>query len=357
MRALAVAVALCFGVEAQIGPLADGCVVTMAAGCDSTTLGQLAPGDCTTSLGELVDSIDFAVSAGQEFVLTLRPLAATYTNPALTLRPPPGDASTTPIVVGGEYGAVWFRATSTGNWRAFASSSDPSARGAYALHIDCVPDEAPGQPPGCIIQELACNQTGGWRLDANSCRFDDGRPYNQWAVWGVEGDDLRLDMTSVGFAPLFAIYDEDSLLKTSTNDGSRGAVMTYRIPRTGWYWVTTTTRSGAAGGSYEIEMQCSSSGCLQPWFTAPVADVTVPDGGLTITPPVDYYGGGTLTLQLVDATNAGVHAQSQGTSVQAPEVTKPTRVFLRAINECGENNSNVFLLKPDAPPRRRVVRH
>ena len=357
MRRLAFAIALCVSTEAQIAPLADGCVVTMAAGCGSTTLGQLAPGDCTISTGQFGDVIDFAASAGQEFALTLRPLASAYTNPVLTVRPPSGDGTTMPIVIGGDYGAIWVRATSTGNWSVRVGTADLAARGAYALHIDCVPDEAPGQPPGCIVQELACNQTGGWHLDANSCRFDDGRPFNQWAVWGVAGDDLRLSMTSVGFAPMFAIYDEENLLKSSTNDGIRGAVMTYRIPRTGWYWVVPTTRSGAVGGSYEIEMQCNSSGCLQPWFTAAVADVTVPDGGATITAPVHYYGGGTFTLQLVDASNAGTIASSQTTSVHAPAVTKPARVFLRAINECGENNSNVFLLKPDAPPRRRVVRH
>lgn len=357
MRRLALAVAFCVTAEAQIEPLADGCVVTVAAGCGSTTLGQLAPGDCTTSNGELADAIDFAAAAGQEFVLTLRPLDSTFTNPVLTVRPPSGDVTATPIVIGGGYGAVWFRATTTGNWSARISSEDVAARGAYALHLDCVPDEAPGQPVGCIIQELACDQAGAWNLDANACRLDDGRPYHQWAVWGVEGDDLRLEMSSVGFAPLFAIYDEDSLLRTSTNQGSRGAVMTYRIPRTGWYWVLTTTRAGAVGGSYAIELQCDASGCLQPYFPVPVADVTVPEGGATVTAPVHYFGGGTLRLQLVDASNAIVLAESHSTSIQAPAVAKPMAVFLRAINECGQNDSSVFRLKPDAPPRRRVVRH
>lgn len=353
MRRLAFAavVAVAMWVRAE-----DGCVITVAPGCDSTTLGQLAPGDCTVSGGQYQDVLQFAAVAGQEFVITLRPLAPTYTNPLLVLGPPPGDASKTPATVGGRYGALWFRATSTGNWRVSAGSADLSARGAYALHIDCVPDEAPGSPPGCIVQELACNQVGVWTLDASSCKFDDGDPYNEWAIWGVAGDVLRLEMTGTGFGPLFGIYDETRLLKSSTNDGSRGAVMTYTIPKTGWYWVVPTTRDNNMGGAYQIKMTCAASGCLQPYFTAPVADVTVPDGGVLLTPQVDQYGGEPQTLELVDASNGGVYAQTQGPSVMAPEVTKATRVFLRASNECGSNNSNVFTIRPEGG-RRRTVRH
>lgn len=339
----------------RVAPLAEGCVVTVAAGCDTTTLGQLAPGDCTID-GAYADAIAFPASAGQEFAITLRPLSSTYTSPLLTLRPPTGDATKTPAILGGAFGALWFRATSTGTWSVTVGSTNLSSHGAYALHVDCEPDDAPGQPPGCIIQELACNQIGVWTLDASSCMFDDGRPYNQWAVWGVAGDRLQLDMRSSAFAPLFAIYDANKLLKTSTNDGTRGAILNYTVPSTGWYWIVPTTRAGNTGGSYQISMSCEASGCLNPYFTAPVSDMTVPDGGATIIAPLSYYGGGGLTLELVDASNAGQYASSTTTSIQAPAVPRATRVFLRATNECGSTNSNVFTLRPEGT-KRRTVRH
>ncbi|HEX6101236.1 MAG TPA: hypothetical protein VF432_33275 [Thermoanaerobaculia bacterium] len=354
MRRLAflAVVAVVFSVRAD-----DGCVVTHAPGCDATVLGQLAPGDCTLSSGQYRDVIEFPASIGQEFAVTVRPLSASFTNPLLTLSGPPPDASTKPAVVGGKYAALWFRATLTGPWRIGVGSTDLSAHGPYAVHIDCVPDEAPGLPPGCIIQDLACNQVGTWTLDATACQFEDGDPYHQWAVWGAEGDTLRFDMRGTGFAPRFWIYDGETVLKSSTNDGTRGAVMTYRVPETGWYWVVTSTREASgAGGPYQIEMSCAASGCLQPYFTAPMPDMTVTDAGATLSPSLDYYGGGGLTLELVDASNAGTYASSRTASVQAPAVTKPTRVFLRASNECGSNNSNVFTLRPEGT-KRRTMRH
>ncbi|HEY0370970.1 MAG TPA: hypothetical protein VGD79_03160 [Thermoanaerobaculia bacterium] len=363
MHRLAVATlfAVAFVARAQaplrVEPLAEGCVLTVAPGCDSITFGQLTTGDCTLTSGQFADVIGFPVATGQEFALTIRPLAATFTHPLLALGPPPGDGTKTPAIVGGAFGALWFRATSTGEWRVTVSSADLSSHGGYALHLDCVADEAPGEPPGCIIQELACNQVGTWTLDASSCKFDDGRPYNQWALWGVAGDHLQMTMTATGFAPQFSIYNENKLLKTSTNDGTRGAIMTYTIPTTGWYWIVPTTRqTGVSGGSYQIDLSCSASGCLNPFFVASIDDMPVPDGGTTITAPISYYGGGNLIVELVDASNSGVLSTSSTTTIQAPAMTKATRAFLRASNECGSSNSNVFTLRPEGT-KRRTMRH
>ncbi|HVG22635.1 MAG TPA: hypothetical protein VND45_00650 [Thermoanaerobaculia bacterium] len=343
----------------EIAALADGCAVTPLAEnpCGSVTRGRLINGDCTTTDGRNIDYYEFGGVEGVVVAATLRPLDSTLTNPSLVLFPPAGDPAHAPGLFGGRHAELWYELTSNGTWRVGVTSEDRFASGDYALHFDCYTDEQPARGAGCTAQYLTCGQTGAWYLDNSGCRFPGtADPYNVWWIWGAAGDTLQLQMTADGFTPVMAISPEGgAVVQTSTPAGANSATLTYTFFSSGYYRIIAYATESRATGFYFITTSCNTSGCVFPYID-PFGAVTVPARGAsaTLNPTIRSYGGGPLTLQLLEA--AKVIATSTTGSIATPAIDGPRRFQLRVINECGAWTTEPFTVQPREAAKRRAVR-
>lgn len=338
----------------NIGTLAEGCVITKSAGCNSLEFGQLTEGDCITDTGEFLDVFEFPATPGKVTSIALRPLDATYTNASVLLTPPIGNGARPPAMLGGKYGEIWYQLTGGGDWRVGVTSRDLFARGAYALHIDCFDDDRPTLPAGCVDQYLSCNQTATWQLDASSCSASDGRGFANFWVWGVAGDVLQFEMGSNSFEPYFSIHNENGTLLQRSNQGAGVDRATFVVPANGWYVIAPTSRA-PGGGFFYLDLKCASSGCIFPFIRNPIRDFTVEHGRqAVIRADVHYDGGGPLLLELIDAETGAVIATSSGTSVQTPAITRMQRFAVRATTGCGSYETFPFMVLPETPKRRSV---
>ena len=168
----------------------------------------------------------------------------------------------------------------TGTWDVAAGTADLFGSGDYAVQLTCVRDPAPMEPHNCFALPLLCNQTAEWDLTNESCRWDDGSGvYNDFQIDGVAGDVLNVDMTGIGFTPLFGIYTESgSLLASSTLSGGH-AKATFFVPAAGVYHVLVTANEDRAAGPFTVSVSCGLSGCLEPIILQqPASTVVVPFG-------------------------------------------------------------------------------
>jgi hypothetical protein len=334
----------------------EGCgVTTIASVCESETMARISTNDCLDGpTGRLFDVYEFAGTAGQFLNLTLRPLSSNLREPQLALAAPPPDSIRPPSIILGEGQSIWYRLTSSGNWRLAVSSQNATATGDYVLHTKCFPDEDPTAPAACTYQDLLCNQVGSWNLSDQSCRYDNGQRYNSWLIWGVEGDQITLDMASTSFTEQMELVDLDGDVLARSNLVGNGARIVYRFPRTDWFFIDTHGTTTGARGNYSLTAQCASSGCLFPHFTADIADLRVERGtAATVTFNVDAVGA--WRAYLLDASGAVV-ATSTTNTLQTPAVNGAATYRVKVENECGDDESNAFTVGPDAT-KRRVVRH
>jgi hypothetical protein len=342
----------------EIRTLAGSCTTTRVAGCDTETFGNLESGDCLFSDGSRYDSFAFSGTAGQLLEVTVRPLATTYSRPWIALLPPAGDPSEPPVISGGTGAAqISYKLSSSGTWRVVVSSEDVFAGGRYVIHVYCYRPED-DVPQACVPQQLLCGQSGGWRLTADSCKFrNDPSVYAIWSIYGRAGDLLTFSQRSFAFTPLFGIYRDGKLLRSSDRESSFLATMRYAVPETGWYYFITTTVEDAKGGEFEVELSCGTSGCTFPYLVGGVPPSTVVPRGSSATIPFTVNAVGGFTTKLFDADlNIAATAPSGSTSIKTPPVTFPNRYYLEFENACGTWTSEQFSVVPE-PARRRAVRH
>jgi hypothetical protein len=342
--------------DATTGVKAEGCVATLISGCDSDTRGRLAVGDCTISNGTYVDTFFFDGRAGDIVAITVRPLAASLTKPVVTIAPPPGDASKTPIVFGAKFATIFYKLSSTGRWGIGVGTSDLFASGEYLLQVECFADNDPSLPQNCVGQELLCGDTGGWQLTSQGCRFSSGqRIYGPWYIYGVAGDSIFIEMESSDFDPLFAVYDDD-LLVSSTEVNRFRDIATFSVPRNAWYLIAATSETEASAGFYSIKASCSSSGCLFPMLMTDVNDVTIRSGDSALLSTEVSYAGQTRLewWDVTDTVNQFVAAT--GTTFRTPSLRSTRYYQFRASNACGDAHSRLVKVSVEAGRRRAVRR-
>jgi hypothetical protein len=336
----------------------SGCAVT-ALSCNQAIDGALAPGDCiSTANGAFEDFYEFDGVAGQVADLRVLPVDPTMTNPVAFLVPPPGDASDTPVAIGGL--GIWtgYVLASTGKWAIVVSSADLFAGGRYKVALGCAPDDEPNLPQSCITQELVCGQTIGWSLSSQSCRFSDSpnRLYGQYEVYAVAGDVLNLRETSTAFNPLFGVYDASGLLMSSLRSGGTASLF-FAVPKTGFYYVNATSELDLSVGGYSVSMSCSSgaSGCVPPVIISDPADQQI-RAGQSATISVAAAGIGAQTYSWYDMT-AGLPTQlSQfGSSITLSAISRPVALQARVDTPCGFAVSRVVRITPIT--KSRAVRH
>jgi hypothetical protein len=346
----------------RLEPHAGSCSTARITGCNTETHGALESGDCQLSDGTRVDYFSFSGQAGQLIEITLRPLDPSFKQPQLALFSPLGDRAEPPIIGGGNTNAalnvatIWYELSSSGTWEIAVTSDDLFASGAYVLHVYCYPNE-PG-PQSCVAQYLLCGQTGAWSLNADSCRFESvNSAYAVWWIYGVQNDVLQFVQESFSFTPLFGIYDEnDRLMQSSINDGSFRANLNFRVPATGWYYVTTSSEQENRGGDFTVTLNCQGSGCSFPYLLQDIPSrITVPKGtAATIPFTINALGG--FTTRLFDRdTNVVAALQTPASSITTPPIHESNSYTLVFENACGSWESSPFVVAPEGS-RRRAVR-
>ncbi|HEY0157025.1 MAG TPA: hypothetical protein VGF28_06995 [Thermoanaerobaculia bacterium] len=345
--------------DVNVVAMAGSCSTRQIASCDSETFGTLETGDCLFDDGSRFDRYTFNGRAGDVVEVMVRPLTPTYTKPWIALVSPLGDVAEPPIISGGSGGAtIWYKLSSSGTWTIVVSSEDVFAGGSYVVHYYCYPPE-PEEPQSCIFQNLLCGQSAAWSLNADSCKFQgDDRVYAGWWIWAVQGDRLRFEMTAFGFEPLFGLYRENELLRSSTRDTSFRAEMSHLVRETGWHYFLTTSVEDGEGGDIDVTLNCEGSGCTWPYLvSAPPSSMTV-DRGTSVTIPftVNAVGGYTVKLTDPNPVTGTVYATAPApaTSITTPPVTHPSTYVLEAENECGSWVSSPFTVAPEVGRRRSV---
>lgn len=340
--------------RARLDTLGGSCGTTTINSCGATVSGALESGDCTFSDGTRYDRFTVTLPPQRSVAVTLRPLAASFSNPWLGVVAPIGDPSVPPAVFGPVASTVWLQTGATaGTWTIAAGTEDLFASGAYVLHVECFPLESTSRD--CVTQELLCGHTADAQLSAESCRFSDvNKAYAPYAFYGVQGDVITVEMESFGFDPLFGIYDmNDQLLKSSGRDNSFTARTTHFIETTGWYYVLATTIDENNAGLYSIKLSCGISGCLFPYFRTPVADQTVARGD-TATVDLDLSVIGKFNAALIE--DIITVATSTSSKVTTPPINSRRQLIAEVVTPCGSAQSNAFTIMPDAT-KRRSVRH
>jgi hypothetical protein len=342
--------------------LAGSCTTVRIDGCDTDTEGVLESGDCTGSSGTRIDYYTFTGQAGRIVEVMVRPLSPSFKQPVVALFSPAGDVAEPPIVGGGNASdtlsgaSIIYQLSSSGTWEIAVSSDDLFASGPYVVHLYCYADDTPTEPQSCVEQYLLCGQSATWSLSADSCRFDNGvSAYALWWIYGKQNDLLQFEQESFSFTPLAGIYDQDNrLLASSTKSGNFHAQINYRVPKTGWYYFVTTTEENNEGGVFSVKLDCTGSGCTWPYLTQPVSNVAVQRGHAAIIPfTVNAIGGFTTTL--LDSNEQPVSSvNTPTTSITTPPVFGAIDYTLLFQNACGDWQSNVFRVAPEASRRRSV---
>jgi hypothetical protein len=345
-------------IEASDSPtvMAEGCLPTFVSGCNTEIRGRLGVGDCTLSNGTYLDSFFFDGRAGEVVAITVRPLSSTLSRPVVTIVPPSGDASKTPIVFGARFASIFYKLSSTGRWGIGVGTTDLFASGEYLLQIECLPDDSPADPQNCVGQELLCGDTGGWQLTSQGCRFSSGqRVYGPWYIYGVAGDSIFVEMESSDFDPLFGIYGDD-LLVSSTEVNRFRDIGTLFVPRNDWYMIAATSEEEATAGFYTVKVSCASSGCLFPTILTQLTDVTVgPHGSAQLS--VEVSSAGQTTMEWWDVTDTFTQfVAGTGTTFRTPAVTGTRYYQFRASNACGDASTRIVKVTAESGRRRAVRR-
>jgi hypothetical protein len=323
--------------------------------CNTVVAGALEPGDCTVRDGAYIDFLTFAGQQGDEVVFTVRPASPSYLEPAITIAPPTGDTTKTPITAGGYAATLWFRLTSTGTWGISVGTKTPSSIGEYYVSMDCYAP-TPGAPQACIQQDILCGQQQLANLTSQSCHFTNSpRPYQLHSIYGVAGDTMQIQIESQDFGPVFGIYSGATLLASSPAPSDGMSYLSWVVPSTGFYYILGAANSDTATGSYILTVGCTKSGCVYPAFlTQPQTKHVAYGGTTTITVP--YHALGPVDFDLVDSRGTVV-SHSTTATLTTSALTRTDQYFVRINNPCGNAKSSTFQLIVDAPPRRRVAGH
>jgi hypothetical protein len=338
----------------QIRSHAGSCTIAVI-GCDLDKAGKLETGDCLFSDGSRYDIWSFQGVEGEIVEVTVRPLSETFSKPWVALIPPLADPSEPPIISGGAGGVtIRYLLGTSGTWGVAVSSDDLFAGGDYVLHVYCAADDEPSQPAGCVVQDLLCGQSAEWTLNADSCRFSSTpKAFAIWEIYAAAGDVLRFGQTGIGFEPLFGIYKDGKLLRSSSRESTRKHTMSHFVEETGWYVFLTTTAEENQGGDFDVTLNCNRSGCTFPYLIGPVPTTVTAYG----TPAVVQFsanavGGFVATLRQDFETLA----TSTTNSIVTPPIRVPQRYVIDLANPCGEWTSDPFLVLPASMPRRRAVK-
>src|SRR5438874_12210863 len=175
-------------------------------------------------------------------VVEMRPLWKNAAQPRLEIVPPAGESIKAPAISGAGTLTLRFLPTSQQPWTIVTGSDAVPAPSDYFLGVSCAKrvNVLPSLR-SCVYQELSCNQTIEWSLQADSCEdpvIDSFRYIDYIHIVGIAGDVLDISMESQEFTPRFWIENDiGTRLSEATVTTSNLATISYRVPATGSYWI------------------------------------------------------------------------------------------------------------------------
>ncbi len=273
---------------------------------------------------------------------TLVPQSATLTNPLLYLVPPAGDNTDTPLIGGDGTPHVRFTISSTGTWRLVVGTTDLFAAGPYQILMGCFGPADPSIPQNCVTQIVDCGQFEDWSVNATSCRFSDStRGYAYSTRHLNQGDVMNVTFESDGFDPVLSIYERGGTALTSVSARRFQYQQTaFVAPKSDDYQIAMYPSMDNIGGNVFLEVACQLA-CNPAVISTQPAGGTVASGA-PFTFNVAMSGTGPFTYRWYQG-NRGDVSHPVGTnapSLQFPNVTQTTTVWVNVTNPCGIVNSN-----------------
>ncbi|HXI12468.1 MAG TPA: hypothetical protein VNM92_07460 [Thermoanaerobaculia bacterium] len=260
------------------------------------------------------------------------------------MEPPRGDGSETPLVVGATGGTVRYNIASSGQWTIYAGTDDLFGSGDYLVSVSCDNTASVPVSVSCAPQDLLCGQTSEWSLTARSCRFSDGRPYERYGIYMVQGDVVVIEMTSFAFKPLFGLYKSptDTLVTSMPlRNGTVNAV--FSVPTTGYYTILATPNETTnISGDFRLKVSCSLSGCLAPKIIQQPQGSAVGYGQrATLSVNTHQVGRSTTTewYRRSEDLNADFRVGT-GNTFLTPALTGTASYYAAVKNDCGQDVSN-----------------
>jgi hypothetical protein len=327
----------------------DGQCVTAEIGCGDVIVGELTAAHCNTYA--------FDATANQLVTATVRSLSSTFTDTTITLVPPPGDASQTPMAAGGAGATVRYRLPSAGLWSIVVGSSDPASSGAYAVDLKCTTQNAVSD---CARQKIVCGQEYSGNLTPNGCRFITLRErlYQLHAIYGVAGDVISIELDSADFAPQINFYDAGlgaPLVRAAASEPGK-ARLTYTVAATGMYEVGVTSSENDNVGRYALRVNCATFACLDPLILEQPEVVEVLYGEQA-TLAVDVHQVGPVQYfwyEFVDFPR--LVATTTVPQWQTGSITGDRFYYVSARSPCGSDDSDLITVSAKTN-RRRAARH
>ena len=336
---------------------AEGCVRSTTS-CGATTVGQIAAGDCTDTEGFRYDSWQFQGTAGDFVTATLVALDPGFTNVALYLVPPIGDASVTPFIGGTGSATTRYSLATSGTWGVIATSLDAFAAGHYALQLECAHISVPSQE--CVLQPLTCGQRVEWAVSASSCRFSGAtnRGYAAFLIDMKAGEALTAIVHSDDFNPAISIYQNGGTpLASAFGKRFSDVSLTYNATQTTTYEIVVYPDTDNVLGKFTLQVRCTASACTPPSITLqPPSLEAEKDSFVTLSTGVT----GSQPISVIwfrgqpgDLSSPIAVGKALTLIADVPQV-----VWARAANGCGQADTKAAVVTIAAlPSKRRAVRH
>jgi hypothetical protein len=218
--------------------------------------GRLEAGDATLTSGEFYDSFDFEAAPGQHVSIDLRSSAFdTY----LILQDPAGEQTENDDAEDGGgvgHSSIETDLTEAGTYRVLVTSYESGESGAYVLTIDPSAAPPPRSPTTRDVMTLTVGSSISGELEGDDTAFEAGEYHDTYVFDGVEGETVRLELTSGDFDTYLGLVTPAG--EEIANDDFEGdtdrSVIEFTLPESGRYRVQATSYAAAETGRYRLAL-------------------------------------------------------------------------------------------------------
>ena len=290
-----------------------------------------------------IDIWQFSAQQNEPVWLQLGELSGSGFNPHLTVYDESGAKVTSDT--GSHSAGVFFKAPTSGTYRAIIREADTDSSGSYRLHlasgIDAFTIPA-GDEGGSVIN--GSNVEGNITLgDIDIWQFSAQQNEPVWLQLG--------ELSGSGFNPHLTVYDESGA-KVTSDTGSDSAGVFFKAPTSGTYRAIIREADTDSSGSYRLHLASGIDA-----FTIPAGD----EGGSVIN---GSNVEGNITLGDIDIwqfsaqQNEPVWLQLGELSGSGfnPHLTVYDESGATVISDTGSNSASVFFKAPTSGTYRAIIR-
>ena len=290
-----------------------------------------------------IDIWQFSAQQNEPVWLQLGELSGSGFNPHLTVYDESGAKVTSDT--GSHSAGVFFKAPTSGTYRAIIREADTDSSGSYRLHlasgIDAftIPADDEG---GSVIN--GSNEEGNITLgDIDIWQFSVEQNTPVWLQLG--------ELSGSGFNPHLTVYDESGA-KVTSDTGSDSAGVFFKAPTSGTYRAIIREADTDSSGSYRLHLASGIDA-----FTIPADD----EGGSVINGSNEE---GNITLGDIDIWQFSVEQNTpvwlqlgelSGSGFN-PHLTVYDESGATVISDTGSNSASVFFKAPTSGTYRAIIR-